>query len=138
MGATMPERDFLHLLPASLEATGLESLQSDMKRSNPAMWMHERLKQQIAEFETSLNAEEEVGGRLVSAAGEPPFHIEEVSYWGPDMLMFKGRNTEGRPVLLVQHYTQLSVLLTAMRKQHDKPRRIGFMPLEEREKKPPR
>ena len=33
-------------------------------------------------------------------------------------------------------YTQLSVLLTAMQKQHDTPRRIGFVPVEEREKKP--
>jgi hypothetical protein len=137
MGATMPDRDFSHLLPASLEARGMESLQSDVKRSNPAMWMHVRLMQQIAEFEASLNAEEEVGGRLVSAAGEPPFHIEEVSYWGPDMLIFKGRR-DGRPVMLVQHYTQLSVLLTAMQKQHDEPRRIGFIPVGEREKKTPR
>ena len=133
----MPERDFSHLLPASLEARGMESLQSDVKRSNPAMWMHVRLMQQIAEFEASLNAEEEVGGWLVSAAGEPPFHIEEVSYWGPDMLIFKGRR-DGRPVMLVQHYTQLSVLLTAMQKQHDEPRRIGFISVGEREKKPPR
>jgi Family of unknown function (DUF6173) len=94
--------------------------------------MYERLMQQIADFEAGLNAEEEVGGRLVSAAGEPPFHIEDVSYWGPDMLMFKGRNVDGRPVMLVQHYTQLSVLLTAMRKQNEPPRRIGFAPEEER------
>jgi hypothetical protein len=127
----MTERDLPNLSLAALSSRDVQSL-ADV--GNHAKWMHERLMRQIAEFEASLNSEEEVGARLVSAAGEPPFHIENVSYWGPDMLMFQGKNADGRPVMLLQHYTQLSVLLVAMRKQRAEPRRIGFMPEEDRPK----
>ena len=94
---------------------------------NPAQWMYERLVQQIADFEKELNADEEIGGRLVAAPDEGVFHIEDISYWGPDMIMFLGTNLHGRPVQLIQHYSQLSVLLTALPIESNKqPRRIGF------------
>lgn len=94
---------------------------------NPAKWAYERLAKRIGEFETDLNDDEEIGARLVAAPGPDAFfHIEDVSYWGPDMIMFTGKNADGRKVELIQHHTQLSVLLTALPKQQDKPRRIGF------------
>jgi hypothetical protein len=92
----------------------------------PAKWMYERVAAQIIEFEKQLNDEEEIGGRLVAAPGEGVFHIDDIGYWGPDMLIFHGKNQHGRPVQLLQHYTQLSVLLTAVPKESDIPRRIGF------------
>lgn len=99
--------------------------------SYPAMsaaeWAYERLTRQIAAFEEKLAAEEEVGGKVASGPGDQLFHIEDVGWWGPDMIMFYGRNGEGRPVQLIQHYTQLNVLLTPVRKQAERPaRRIGF------------
>jgi hypothetical protein len=93
--------------------------------------MHERLVKQIVEFEARLTDEEEIGGRLVSAPGEGVFHIENVGFWGPDMIIFHGKNQHGRPVQLLQHYSQLSMLLTVLPKESATPRRIGFM-LEER------
>jgi hypothetical protein len=50
-----------------------------------------------------------------------------MGYFGPDMIVFYGRNEKGEPVQLVQHTSQLSVLLVAVRKQADLPRRIGFV-----------
>lgn len=93
----------------------------------PAKWMYERVARQIIEFEKKLNNDEEIGGRLVSAPGEGAFHIEDLGYWGPDMLIFYGKNQHGRPVELLQHYSQLNVLLTAIPKEKDEPRRIGFI-----------
>jgi hypothetical protein len=93
----------------------------------PAQWMYERLVRKIVEFEEALTPEEEIGARLVSAPGEGVFHIEDVSYWGPDMLIFHGSNTDGRPIQLLQHYTQLSVLLCVLPKAQEEPRRIGFI-----------
>lgn len=93
----------------------------------PAQWMYERVARQIIDFEKNLNNDEEIGGRFVSAPGEGVFHIEDLSYWGPDMLIFYGKNQHGRPVELLQHYSQLNVLLTAIPKEKDSPRRIGFI-----------
>ncbi|MFZ0610456.1 MAG: hypothetical protein WAM75_22555 [Xanthobacteraceae bacterium] len=94
---------------------------------NPASWMYERIVKSIIEFEAKLSEEEEIGGRLVSAPSEGYFHIEDVSYWGPDMIIFHGTNQHGRRLELLQHYSQLSVLLTAIPKEKDHPRRIGFI-----------
>ena len=92
---------------------------------NDAEWMYERVVQQIAKFEVDLSPQEEVGARLVSAPGEGTIHIDDVGYWGPDMIIFYGKNQHGRPVQLWQHLSQLSLLLTAI-PVSTPPRRIGF------------
>ena len=88
--------------------------------------MYERVSNQIIDFEKELTESEEVGGRLVAAPGEGLFHIEDIGYWGPDMIIFYGTNMHGRPVELLQHYSQLSVLLTALPVEKREARRIGF------------
>lgn len=100
---------------------------------NPARWMFERLASYIKQFESRLDDEHEVGARLVSFGANLTFHIEDMGYFGPDMVVFYGRNDKGEPVQLVQHTSQLSVLLVAVRKQQERPRRIGFI-LEEGER----
>lgn len=92
---------------------------------NPVERKYKTLVQKIIEFERMLNNDEEIGGRLVTAPGEI-FHIENISYVLPDVIIFYGKNQQGRPVQLVQDHTQLSVLLTALPKESENPRRIGF------------
>lgn len=101
------------------------------ERLNPAKWMYERLAKQIIEFEAQLSIDEELGGRFVTAPKEGVIHIEDISYWNPDMIIFHGRDADGRRVQLLQHYSQASVLLCAVPKEKDEPRRIGFI-LEEK------
>jgi hypothetical protein len=93
---------------------------------NPAQWMYERLAKQMIDFEKELTLDEEIGGRLVAAPSDGAFHIEDLGFLGPDMIIFYGKNKHGRPVQLLQHYSQLSVLLTALPKESTPPRRIGF------------
>jgi hypothetical protein len=103
-------------------------------KANPAEWMFDRIVRLIQDFESKLNPEEEVGAHLVQAPGEGAFHIVDVGFWGPDMIMFYGKNSYGRPVRLLQHYEQVSLLLTALPKARDVPRRIGFQLREKLEK----
>lgn len=94
---------------------------------SPAEWAYERLTRQIAAFEAKLTDGEEIGGKFAGGPGDQLFQIEDLGWWGPDMIMFYGKNGDGRPVQLIQHYTQLNVLLSAMQKSHPEPaRRIGF------------
>lgn len=97
-------------------------------KSNPAEWMFDRLIRLIEDFEKGLSDQEEIGGRLTGAPGDGTFHIDDIGFWGPDLIMFYGKNKDGRPVRLIQHYNQLSVLLTSMPKEKttEAPRRIGF------------
>jgi hypothetical protein len=94
---------------------------------NPAKWMFERLATYIKQFEGTLDDEHEIGARLVSFGHNLTFHIEDMGYFGPDMIVFYGKNDSGEPVQLIQHTSQLSVLLVAVRKQSERPRRIGFI-----------
>jgi hypothetical protein len=94
---------------------------------NPAEWMHERLVKSIATFEEELDKTKEIGARLVNFGPSEAVSIENVSYWGPDLIIFQGTNIDGHPVELLQHYTQVNVLLVAVPAKNDPPRRIGFI-----------
>jgi hypothetical protein len=96
------------------------------KPFDPAAWMHQRIVHQIMEFEKNLGPDHEIGGRFVEGPNNESLHITNVASWGPDMILFMGEWSDGRKFELIQHYSQVSVLLTAVKKQSDEPRRIGF------------
>ena len=94
--------------------------------TNPAKWMFERLIESIVEFEKRLDQTQEIGARLVNFGEREAIHINDVGYHGPHLVVFYGTNLDGHPVELLQHVTQVSVLLVAVPKEHERPRRIGF------------
>lgn len=94
---------------------------------NPSRSAYERLSTYIKEFENNLDDEHEIGARLVSFGSTVTFHIHDIGYYGPDIITFFGKNDEGQSVQLIQNVSQLSVLLIAVKKQREQPRRIGFM-----------
>lgn len=103
--------------------------------ANGAEWMYERLIKTIKKFEANLTVDKQAGGRLVSFH-DNVFSIDNVSYWGPDMIIFYGTLKTGENVQLVQHISQVNLLLVAVPRKGDlsKPRRkIGFEPQEEPE-----
>ncbi len=91
-----------------------------------AQWTYERLVTFINKFEADLDDEHEVGARLVSFGSEITFHIEDIGYWEPDIITFYGVGSDGGTVQLIQNVSQLSVLLVAMQKREEEPRRVGF------------
>jgi hypothetical protein len=96
------------------------------KPYDPSAWMHERIVRQIVDFEKKLGPDHEVGGRFVEGPNNEGLHITNVASWGPDMILFMGEWPDGRKFELMQHYSQVSVLLIAVKKMNDEPRRIGF------------
>ncbi|WP_292051551.1 MULTISPECIES: DUF6173 family protein [unclassified Brevundimonas] len=97
-------------------------------RDNPAEWAFVRLSKLIQEFEANLNKDEEIGASVVGLPGDGTMQILDVGYWGPDLIMFFGRNADGKPVRLIQHYAQMNVVLSAIKKPENQaePNRIGF------------
>lgn len=90
--------------------------------------MYERLVRSIEAFEKTLTQDQEIGARMVATPGEDVFHVENVGYWSPDLIVFHGHNRDGRSVHLIQHYTMVSLLLTSMPRANpsEDARRIGF------------
>jgi len=105
-----------------------QSVQSlrDLRHCCPAEWMYERIAKSIMAFEKKLDSEHEVALRLVSFGPNEAFHITDMGFWEPDLIHFHGRNGAGNPVVMIQHISQVNVLLVAAPKQKPEPRRIGF------------
>jgi len=95
--------------------------------TNPARWTHKRLGEYVKDFESKLDDKHEIGARLVSFGNTVVFHIENIGYYGPDIITFHGINENGERVQLIQNISQLSVLLVAVKKMGENPRRIGFL-----------
>ena len=94
---------------------------------NPAKWTYTRLVDYIKNFESKLDNDHEIGAKLVSFGQSITFHIQDMGYYGPDIISFNGTNDQGEKLQLIQHISQLSVLLIGMKKQNETPRRIGFI-----------
>ena len=104
-----------------------EELSKKAARKSAARWAYERLILYIQNFEAQLDNEHEVAmGFTGSNAGT--LRIEGMGYFDPDMVTFYGTDPSGGRTQLIQHVSQLSVILRAMPKTPDResPNRIGF------------
>lgn len=104
--------------PSPLVQIAEESLASEF---------HERLVTIINEFDRELDSSREVGLRLVNFGQTFVTHLDDIGYWDPALIWFKGITENGDPVQLVQHVTQISIALIALPHDPAKPKRkIGF------------
>jgi hypothetical protein len=115
------------LLPTASASQSAALLDGVRMRDNPAEWAFVRLSKLIEDFERGLDPDEEVAAHIVGVPGDGAMQIEDVGFWGPDFILFTGKNQDGRSVRLIQHYEQINVLLNARRKPEEREaRRIGF------------
>ena len=92
-----------------------------------ARWAYERLILYIQNFEEQLDNEHEVA--MGFAGGNTGvIRIEGMGYFDPDIITFYGSDESGTKTQLVQHVSQLSVMLRALPtpKAAAQPTRIGF------------
>jgi hypothetical protein len=115
------------VLPAASPEQTAAMMDGVRMRENPAEWAFVRLSKLIEDFEKGLDKDDEVGARIVGLPGDGTMSIEDVGFWGPDFILFIGRNADGKPVRLIQHYGQINVLLDVRRRPAEREaRRIGF------------
>ena len=93
-----------------------------------------QLMRQIAEYEKTLNPDEEIAAYLASFGREIIIQIDKVSYQDPYFILFEGVVNDSS-VRLIQHVSQLNVLFTSVKVKDMSrtPRRIGFI-VEDEEK----
>jgi len=118
--ANAPRTAELEPLPQGVAATPVEE-------KSPAQWAYERLILYIKNFEEQLDAEHEVAmGFTGGDAGV--MRIEGIGYFDPDIVTFYGRDDDDARTQLIQHVSQLNVMLRALPKAPEvpEPRRIGF------------
>ncbi len=96
-------------------------------QKSPARWAYERLIVYLKNFEDSLDPEHEVAMGFVGG-DVGVLRIEGMGYFDPDMITFYGTDMSGAQTQLVQHVSQLNVMLRALPKatETQAPNRIGF------------
>jgi len=105
----------------------LESEQWRIAAGGFADKYYERLVGLISDFEKGLDSDHEVGARLVSFGQVVSIHVTSIGYYNPYLIVFDGKFDDGTAVTLVQHVSQISFLLFAVRAlERGKPRRVGF------------
>ncbi|MFT5630335.1 MAG: hypothetical protein ACI82I_000206 [Gammaproteobacteria bacterium] len=104
-----------------------KALKEPVEKKSPAQWAYERIIMYIKKFEETLDNDHEVG--LGFAGGDAGvIKIEGLGYFDPDIVTYFGTNGAGAKTQLIQHVSQLNVMLTASPKHIDQaePNRIGF------------
>jgi len=121
-----------HLDPGEANTPETAPLPAEMKKKpvgekSQAEWAYERLILYIQNFEARLDADHEVAMGFTDT-GAGVLRIEGIGYFDPDIVTFYGADQTGARTQLVQHVTQLNVMLRAVRKPTEgaEPRRIGF------------
>lgn len=95
------------------------------EQKSSAEWAYERLMLYLQNFEKALDSEHEVAmGFAGSEAGT--LHIKGIGFFAPDIIAFYGLGQDGKSRQLIQHVSQLNVMLKAAPKIAEKPVRIGF------------
>ena len=113
--------------PAPCDATLPPALKQPTDQKSPARWAYERLILYIQNFEKQLDNAHEVA-MAFTGSETGVIRIEGMGYFDPDIVTFYGSDPEGTRTQLIQHVTQLNVLLRALPKvvADAAPRRIGF------------
>lgn len=133
--ATLPRAGAVHSDPAACGTLERDPLPEAVARramedKSPAEWAYERLLLYIKNFESQLDSAHEVA--MGFAGGEAGvLQIEGVGFFDPDIVTFYGRDEDGLRTQLIQHISQLNVVLRAIPKHEpsEPPRRIGFQML---------
>jgi hypothetical protein len=93
---------------------------------NPAGYALDRVKGLIEAFQANIGDDVEVGISVVGSGSAAPFRLREIKASNPDILIFDGVDDRGNLVQLIQHYSQLALLLVALPKLDERPIRVGF------------
>ncbi len=127
----IPRRREIHADPDKHPCTDVPErlTQKAVEAKSPAEWAYERLILYIQNFEEQLDGDQEVA--MAFAGGEAGvIRIEGMGFFDPDILTFYGIDEEGTKTQLVQHVSQLSLVLRALpiaaEAEDEPPRRIGF------------
>ena len=99
----------------------------EFNRDNPVVSAFESLGDYVKAFEAELDADHEVGARLVSFGSAVTIHVQQIGFSTPALITFSGLTEKGDKVQLIQHISQLSFLLVSLKKISDTPYRVGFI-----------
>ncbi len=104
----------------------IADLNRALRPPNMAEYAVKAIYEEIADFEATLDSDHEIGMPVVGGPSGLCVHVREVYRFGTDKLVFVGIDSEQKPVRLIQHLSQLNLLMLAAPKIGPVAARIGF------------
>ena len=119
--AMQSARQMSHLEKISNEAVRLQSTHANV--------VAELLHRRIVEYQKKLSDTEDVALAVTAFNESSLLVVESVGYIGSTLVVFHGTDTQGKPLELIQHISQINVFLTAAAKPTPETpkRKIGFV-----------
>lgn len=93
-------------------------------RHIPADEVRATIVKEYRNFETFLESGEEVRLTIFMGTREIPMQLAKIGSTNEGMVVFYGRDRDGKPIDVMLHYTPLAYELSAI--SAEKPQRIGF------------
>jgi len=126
--AALPRLHEVHTDPDATQVEVPDGVsQKPVAQKSPAEWAYERLVMYIQNFEKQLDSDHEIA--MGFTGGEVGvLRIEGMGFFDPDIVTFYGSDSNGIKTQLVQHVSQLNVMLRALPKPAEttEAARIGF------------
>lgn len=115
-------------IPMSRAKSFVEQM-TEINQPYTAKNIFNELIERIQNFESKLNQEHEVGMQLVTFGESTQFSVLRLGYIDPSIIWFEGILADGSHVELLQHVSQISFLMIALKREDPEiPKKpIGFL-----------
>lgn len=104
-----------------------KQLQNEIAKTNNAEYIAKVIGQKINNFQSALSDNEDVALQIIQFNNSIILYVTEVSHLGTGLIVFQGLDSAQRPCEIVQHISQVNLLMMIVPKSPEIPhRKIGF------------
>lgn len=116
-----------HILRQMSENYQNNQLKNENAQTNNAEYMAKVIGQRIVDFQSTLSEVQDVALQIIQFNNSITLYVTKVSHLGLGLIVFQGSDSANNPCEIVQHISQINVLMAIVSKPADIPhRKIGF------------
>ena len=116
-----------HILRQMSENYQNNQLKNEIAQTNNAEYMAKVIGQRIVDFQSTLSEVQDVALQIIQFNNSITLYVTKVSHLGLGLIVFQGSDSANNPCEIVQHISQINVLMAIVSKPADIPhRKIGF------------
>ena len=116
-----------HILRQMSENYQNNQLKNEIAQTNNAEYMAKVIGQRIVDFQSTLSEVQDVALQIIQFNNSITLYETKVSHLGLGLIVFQGSDSANNPCEIVQHISQINVLMAIVSKPADIPhRKIGF------------
>lgn len=116
-----------HILRQMSENYQNNQLKNEIAQTNNAEYMAKVIGQRIVDFQSTLSEVQDVALQIIQFNNSITLYVTKVSHLGLGLIVFQGSDSANNPCEIVQHISQINVLMAIVSKPADIPHwKIGF------------